>query len=149
MAYTDVLFSKPDGYYDLSIGSDGDFEKLDSFDTALQLSLFGSDRRASATEEATPQKRRGWVGNQFADVELGSKLWLLYQARLTNETVNRAKTYCQQALQWLIDYGYAKSLYVETSRDITRNTLTARIQITAFDGITETRYFLLWGNTGS
>ena len=102
MAFQDVELLHTD-YYDLVIGDDGDFVKLDSFDTALQISLIGSDRRASATEEPIPQKRRGWIGNQYQPVEYGSKLWLLYQARLTNETVNRARTYCQQALQWLVD----------------------------------------------
>ena len=117
MAFQDVELLHTD-YYDLVIGDDGDFVKLDSFDTALQISLIGSDRRASATEEPIPQKRRGWIGNQYQPIEYGSKLWLLYQSRLTNETVNRARNYCQQALQWIVDLGYAQSILVDTARDL-------------------------------
>ena len=147
MAYQDVALTQTaDGYYDLSI-TDGDFTKVDNFTTAIQLSLIGSDRRASVTEEPIPQLRRGWIGNQYQPVEYGSKIWLLTQARLTNETVNRARTYCQQALDWLVSYGYAHAVSVTTERDLKYNSLTAKVKIQPFEGITETHTYLLWMNT--
>lgn len=147
MAYQDVEITQVSaGYYDLSI-TDGDFTKVDNFNTALQLSFIGSDRRASATEEPIPQLRRGWIGNQYLTVEYGSKLWLLYQARLTNETVNRAKTYCQQAVDWIVNLGYAHAIVVTTERDLKYNSLTAKVKIQPFEGDTQVSTYLLWKNT--
>lgn len=147
MSYQDIAFNQDAGYYDLSIDDDGDFTKLDSFNTAIELSLLGSDRRASETEESIPQRRRGWIGNQYQPVEYGSKLWLLFQTRLTNSTVNRARDYCTQALQWLVDFGYLQSVIVTTDRDLKLNTLSATILLVPFEGITQTQTYLLWRNT--
>ena len=149
MINIDAKFSKPNGYYDLTIGSEGDIEKVNSFDTAILLSLFGSYRRASATEQSDPSRRRGWMGNQFQKVELGSKLWLLYQSRLTNQTVNRARDYLNQCLSWLVEFGYAKNVSTVVRRDVQNGKMVADVTILAPDGTTNQRSFVLWSNTGS
>jgi len=148
MTDIDVKFEKPNGYYDLTIGSNGDFTKVNSFDTAILLSLFGSDRRASATEQSDPSKRRGWIGNQFQPVELGSKLWLLHQSRLTQETVNRARDYVVQCLSWLTELKYADNVDANVRRDVQSGKLTADVNILAPDGTTNQRSYVLWFNTG-
>jgi phage gp46-like protein len=149
MINIDAKFSKPSGYYDLTIGSDGDIEKVNSFDTAILLSVFGSFRRASATEQSDPSKRRGWMGNQFQKVELGSKLWLLYQARLTNKTINDARTYLNQCLSWLVEFEYAKNVSTVVRRNIQTGQMIGDVTILASDGTTNQRSFVLWSNTGS
>lgn len=148
MRYTDVALSKTaDGYYDISIGEDGDVVKTDSFDTALLLSIF-CERRADASEVPEPQRRRGWIGNLFGAVEYGSKLWLLYQARLTVNNVNRARGYLEQALSWLVDFGYLRRVVVQTRRDLDTGSLIADIQLQRFDDKIDERSYTLWDNTG-
>lgn len=147
--YTDAKLTKTlAGYYDISVGSDGDLEKTDSFDTALLLSLFGSDRRATATEVPDAFLRRGWIGDQFRPVEMGSKLWLIYQARLTTSTLNIAKDYISQALEWLVKLGYLKSVVVDVVRDIEKGQLSAKVQLIRLDDSVESRNYVLWTNTG-
>ena len=56
-----------------------------------------------------PELQRGWWGNLFNDVlnyQIGSKIWLLYQARKTQDTLNRAITYVNDGLTWLVEDGY-------------------------------------------
>lgn len=147
--YTDAKFTLyGSDYYDLTIGEDGDIEKVNSFDTALLLSLFGSDRRASPTEVPESYRRRGWIGDIGKVVELGSKLWLTYQARLTVSTVNIVRDYTSQALAWLPELGYLKSVSVNCVRNIDRGEIVAEIELTRLDDSVESRNFVVWNNTG-
>lgn len=147
MRYTDIQLQNNGDYYDLAIGSDGDFVKTNSFDTALLLSIF-CERRASETEVPEPSRRRGWIGNFNNPVEYGSKLWLLYQARLTNSTVNRARDYLQQCLQWLVDFGYLRSVVVTTERNDDLTGVIAQIRLERFNSEVEYLNYTLWENTG-
>ncbi len=76
--------------------------------TAVVLSLF-TDRRAEPDDvppSGDPNDRRGWWGDQFAEVEgdrIGSRLWLLDRAKRTNETALRAKEYSREALAWMLE----------------------------------------------
>lgn len=145
---TDIEFKQTsEGYYDLSLDESGDFSKTNSFDTSILLSIF-CERRATVTEVPISFRRRGWIGNIDRPVEYGSKVWLLEQSRLTNSTVNIARDYLRQALQWLIDFGYLKEILVETDRDLTRNALLANITLVRFDDKVEHKNFVLWENTG-
>lgn len=147
MKNTDVKLNNDKGYHDISIGDDGDFEKTNSFDTAILLSIF-CERRASVTEVAQSFRRRGWIGNIGRPVEYGSKLWLIYQARLINRTVNKARDYLEQSLEWLIDFGYIKAIQVNTIRDIENSSLLAEVKLIRFDDSVESRTYVLWDNTG-
>ena len=147
--FTDVEFTQTEaGYYDLQLDDVGDFEKTNSFDTAILLSLF-CERRASVTEVPESSRRRGWIGNIGQPVEYGSKLWLLEQARLTLSTVNAARDYLKQSLAWLVNLDYLKAVNVETSRNIETNALIAKVTLIRFDDKVETKNFVLWENTGS
>ena len=118
MKFNDVLMEKNDDcLYDLVIGDDGDFEKLNSFWTAILLSVF-CERRASPSEMPVIFRRRGWIGNINRPVEYGSKMWLLENRRLIQGTVNDARTYLEQCLQWLVDFDYLDQVTVSTSKDI-------------------------------
>lgn len=137
------------GLYDVSF-LNGDFETVNSFDTSLTVSLFGDAR---ATESQIPQAhlRRGWWGNEFDDdfpiYQLGSRLWLLHQARNTQDTLNSAIDFTKESLQWLVDKGHAKSVEVTGQR--TTNNITLAITINRGNSVVETRYYDLWDNTGN
>lgn len=74
---------------------------------AVIISLF-SWRRANPDDSApTPM---GWWGDTYPTVtgdRIGSRLWLLGREKITNNTLNRARDYATEALQWLIDDGVA------------------------------------------
>jgi phage gp46-like protein len=146
----DLKLAKDDatGLYDLSLTA-GDFTLVDSFDTSVQVSILG-DERADQSEVPSSELRRGWWGNQFNDdiaFQLGSKLWLLYQARATQDTLNSAINFAQNSLQWLVDDGHAQEVAVTGVRTIDNITLT--VNIFRDQARVETRYYDLWDNTGS
>lgn len=136
------------GKFHISL-ENGDFKTVDSFDTSLTIALFG-DQRADASEVPIAENRRGWWGNEVntEDVEfqLGSKLWLLEQSRATPATLNLAIGYARDATQYLVDDGFAEG--IEITGKIERNGITLTITILRNSGVTETRYFDLWNNTG-
>jgi len=139
----DAALNTTNGYYDISIDSDGDIATQDSFDTALLMSLF-CERRALSSEVTTPNLRRGWIGND--DFEVGSKLWLYEQARLTRSTMNGVTTAAKNGLQWLIDDKLVSSINVASSVD--NGSLMLNIEILRFNSKVEYRYYDLWSNTG-
>lgn len=142
MSY-DIALNKDSGYYDISIDADGDIATQDSFDTALLMSLF-CERRALPSEVATAHHRRGWIGND--DFEIGSKLWLYEQARITRDTINGVNTEAKNGLQWLIDDSLVESVNVSTS--VVNNSISISAEIKRFNSAVEYRYYDLWSNTG-
>ena len=92
------------------IAQDGAALKSDNgLRTAVVLSLF-IDRRANADDEIPDgtTDRRGW----WAD-DNGSRLWLLSRAKETGSTLQRARDYALEALQWLMDGGIASGVDVQ------------------------------------
>lgn len=76
-------------------------------------------RRANADDVLPADARQGWWGDSLADVpgdRIGSRLWLLARENLTAATVARAREYCAEALQWLVDDGVAAALDVQAER---------------------------------
>lgn len=59
---------------------------------------------------------RGWWADTYEQSTIGSKLWLLSRAKKTDQTtiLAQAKTYCLEALQWLLDDGIAAAVNVTT-----------------------------------
>lgn len=108
MTGIDAVLRKTNGFFDLSIDDDGDIETADSFDTAILYSIFG-ERRASGDEVVEPTQRRGWIGNG-PTFENGSKIWLLSQARVTRDTLNRLQDEAGKALEWMVEDGLAVSI---------------------------------------
>lgn len=83
---------------------------------AVIISLF-SWRRANPDDNA-PQPL-GWWGDTFPTVtgdRIGSRLWLLGREKITNETLNRARDYAIEALQWLLDDGVTARIDVTSER---------------------------------
>ena len=88
-------------------------EDLPTLHRALLISLF-SDRRAEADDELPFEDgdRRGWWADFINEFPIGSRLWLLTRAKVTNETANTARDYIEEALAWMITIRLATSIDV-------------------------------------
>jgi phage gp46-like protein len=137
-------------YIDMERGADYAVESMllaqdDGLTTSVLLSLF-TDRRAE-DDDAIPggaEDRRGTWLDAFAGEEgdrMGSRLWLLERAKLLPETVTRMREYCEEALEWMVRDGVARSVSVETwiVRNHPAGIIGAQINIVKPDGTT-TRY---------
>jgi len=85
---------------------------------AVILSLF-TWRRAEPDDVQPGESRLGWCGDTLAPVvgdKFGSRLWLLARENVTPRTMQRAKEYATEALQWLIDDGACSSIAVTAER---------------------------------
>lgn len=131
--------------YDFTLDENGDIKNDDFFDTSLLYSIFG-ERRASPDEVVEPQLRRGWIGNSD-DFENGSKIWLLSQARLTRDTLNRLQDEAEKALQWLVDDGLAVSID-QVVATVSGGRVLLDITIRRSRDKVDRKFFTLWENTG-
>jgi phage gp46-like protein len=142
----DILIKSDNfGLYDLQING-SDFASAAGFETVIPVSYF-SDARASAALVQDARKRRGWVVDTLdADGrETGSLLWLLDQARITQDTINLARTYAQAALQHLVDDNVAANVVVSVEQNSTRG-ITILTTITSSNNEIQ-RYVSLWKTT--
>lgn len=136
--------------YDLIIGGNGDFVTVDSFDTSIEMSLF-NDQRASPSEVPVGNLRRGWWGDLVSDFQgfqIGSKLWLTRQSRLTQILLNLMQSYVTNSLQWMIDDGYATKINVSTSQSGSSG-INLAIQFFRPNNIVTSKYYTLWNNSGN
>ncbi len=78
-------------------------------ETAVLLSLF-VDRRA---RELPPGETdpRGWWAEAKED-RWGSQLWTLSRAKLTRQTIERARAFALEALNWLVEDGILERVEV-------------------------------------
>lgn len=111
-----IAFDPSTNVFDIVLGANGALELDDGLETAVIVSLF-TDRRADADEEIPDgsQDRRGWLGDSYADIagdQIGSRLWLLWREKQTQQTALRAREYALEALQWLIDDDIVRSVDV-------------------------------------
>lgn len=140
-----ILEINDQGFYDFTLGADGDIATEDAFNTAILYSLFG-ERRATASEIQDPRRRRGWIGNgeQFQN---GSKIWLFQQSRLTRTIITRIADEAEKALEWLVEDGFAVNIEPPQVR-LASGLLTLSITIrTTRDTISGT--YTLWEATGN
>ena len=144
----DLKLTNDDGYYDISIDEDGDLGTTRGLNTSLTVS-FLTDRRATESEVSNPRYRRGWWGNDYQTdssyPEMGSKIWLLNQTTLTQDTVNDATAYTQAAYQWLLDDSYADEVQVMTTSNF--DTININIRIIKNDDVIGEQVYSLWQNT--
>ena len=83
--------------------------------SAVLVSVF-TDRVAN-TDDPIPDGTgdpRGWWGDIGEDKPIGSRLWLLDRSKQTQEVLNNARDYINEALQWLVDDGVVASTDVQT-----------------------------------
>lgn len=134
------------GVYDISF-ENGDFTKVDGFETALQMSLL-VNKRADASEVPRPELREGWWGNTLNDVEdyqIGSKLWLLKQAKLNTTTLNEAIDFANDGLQWFLEDNLLENVIVDGTA--TSENITLSIDLVRSQNIVLSRLFQLWDDT--
>jgi phage gp46-like protein len=142
-----TLEELPGGVFDIEIGFDGDIQTEDSFDTYIKVALF-TDRRANEAEVREPERRRGWVGNEHTPgFEMGSKLWLFEQPRLTKTVLNGLEQAAIDALQSMVEENLAVSVR-KVSTAVGVDSLTLELEILRDLSQVEKRYFDLWQNTG-
>lgn len=148
MSFVDILLEKTEaGFYDLAFDN-GDLLATQGFTSALLMSIL-CERRATPSEVAQPEKRRGWWGNAFlgfTDFEIGSKLWLLSQARANQVTLNNSITYTNNALEWFAQDKYIDKANV-TAEYNAQNVLLLYIQFIIGQDIVLNKGFRLWDNT--
>jgi len=119
---------------------------------AVWISIF-SDRRADEDEPVPdeagdPQYRGGWWADTYSGEEFGSRLWLLNRSNVTQETVNRARDYAAEAIQWLVDDGLAARVDVAAER-FGDNGIALSVVVSKADGATEAiRFPDLWAAVG-
>lgn len=106
-------------------------------ETAVLISTF-TDRRAETDELDLIQRREaykgGWWGDTLTDVKWGSKLYLLRNRNATPSTIALAKTYLEEAYQWLVDDGVAKSVDVIVVRGANPTSIKFTVSIARPDG---------------
>jgi phage gp46-like protein len=98
----------------------------DSFEDALRSAIivsFLTDKRAGSDDaipdapivsQTIPLDRRGWAGDALSEINgdrIGSHLWLLSREKKTDETLRRAVEYAEESISWLIDDGFASSVF--------------------------------------
>jgi phage gp46-like protein len=135
------------GFYDLQIDDVGDIKSSDTFDTAIVVSLF-TDRRADASEILQPENRRGWIGDESTPgIEIGSKLWLYNQSRLTQTTLNGMIDAARSALRWFVTEGLLESL-TSAGSIVDSDEIQLLVSLKRFNSEVEPKLFTLWNTTG-
>jgi len=135
------------GLYDLQIDDDGDIKTIDAFDAAIVVSLF-AERRANESEVVDSHLRRGWIGNESTPgIEIGSKIWLYEQSRLTRSVLESITNAANESLIWMIDDNLAVSIKSITPV-MTATGVDIEIIAERANSKVEKRSFTLWDNTG-
>lgn len=129
-------FTAPDGSYtwfDVLL-EDGDLAADAGLESAIVLSLF-LDRQAEADDVTDDNDKRGWWadGIDGDDDRIGSRLWLLQREKTTTEVLRRAEEYAEEALEWLVEDGVAKSVS-STAERVGLGMLQLTVQIQRPDG---------------
>ena|SRR5690348_11728614 len=144
---TDIALIYIDGQFDFQL-SDNDFMKDEGLETAIIISLF-TDRRVRPEELPVEETdRRGYWADAINDDGdlIGSKLWLLKREKITSEVLVKARQYCEEALQWLVDDNIADRVDVITERtDLNQISIEIDI-IKPHDGSVSRKYAFIWDN---
>jgi phage gp46-like protein len=91
----------------------GDLATDNGLLSAVLVSLF-TDRRANA-DDVIPDgtgDRRGYWGDTYPEIDgdlIGSRLWLLSREKQLPDVLQRAQTYAEEALAWLVEDNIARS----------------------------------------
>ena len=94
--------------------SGNDLAVDNGLNTAVYISLFTDARVDDESLLDDKTDKRGYWADVFDDKPMGSKLWLLAREKNLSAVLDKAKTYCQDALKWLIEDGIAKKITVNT-----------------------------------
>ena len=144
---TDVIIKKRgSGFYDIAFNAVGDIDTAQSLDTAILMSIL-AEVRAAPSEMAESHRRRGWIGNESTEgIEMGSKMWLFEQARITGSNLSELSVIINNGLTWLVEQDTAISTSVTA---FYRNGIVqVEVVLVRASSAVEKRFFELWNNTG-
>ncbi len=143
----ELVLNEEDGYYDIDFAPNGDFLMSDGLETPILMTILAV-RRADASEVTKPIFRRGDWSNELNDIdeyEVGSKLWLLEQARTIQETLNTGIGSLEDGFQWMIDDEIIKEVTVDG--EIIDNSIKYTIELTKENSRTEVFIYDAFANT--
>ena len=145
---TDVIIKKVDaGFYDIAFNAAGDIDTAQSLDTAILMSIL-AEVRATASEMPTSSRRRGWIGNESTEgVEMGSKMWLFEQARITGSNLAELSVIINNGLTWLVEQNIATS--TSATAFFRDGVVQVEIVLVRASSVVEKKFFELWNNTGA
>lgn len=132
----DLRVGSSDNAFSLPLAG-GDLATDSGLHAAVFVSLF-TDRRASA-DDAIPDgtdNRRGWWADGWPEIPgdlVGSRLWLLAREKQLPDVLQRARTYAEEALAWLVEDGVAATVAV-TAEWAAAGILGLHVVITMADG---------------
>lgn len=103
--------------YDIAAG-DFSLETDGGLETAVILSLMTWCRADAEDPVRDPRELKGWWADTdaFSDVagdKFGSKLWICMTMPATQATLELARRYTSEALQWMLEDGIASEITVE------------------------------------
>ena len=87
--------------FDIEFADDGDFKSVDTIETSLPCGLFLEKRDEDINQDTIikrPGVARGHFG--FKDLE-ASKIWKMYQSRLSTTALNNSRRYATDGLKFL------------------------------------------------
>jgi len=124
--------------------SGNDLAVDNGLNTAVYISLFTDARVDDESLLDDKTDKRGYWADVFDDKPMGSKLWLLAREKNLSAVLDKAKTYCQDALKWLIEDGIAKKITVNTE-SVSENILGIETIIQKpSDEILNFKYYYNW-----
>jgi phage gp46-like protein len=142
------LFFTDEGIIDIRL-TNGDFDPGRDLETAVLISIF-TNRRARDDDRLPDNSGElgGWWGDTFADIEgdeIGSRLWLLSRETRTGETLERAREYLRECLEWITEDGITERVVVDVEYDTRRlDTMLFTIDIFRPDGKSTFKYDYVW-----
>jgi phage gp46-like protein len=138
-----AVYQKNDATFDLVIDEENKvFDSVDGMETAFDFQLF-VDRRSNADDITNARSRQGWMGDLITKqngYEVGSLMYLKYQARNTQSDRNEMAAYAEDALKYFVAIDAAKEVRAEVNGD----NIEGEIKISK-DNVK--RYSKLWSNT--
>lgn len=108
-----------EGYtvFDMALAN-GQYQNTDPLYTSVMISLFTDARLTQEEADTYGMGRGGWWGDGYspvAETPIGSKLRLLLKMKQTQQTLEQAKRWAEDALRWLVVEGVVASISVEPS----------------------------------
>lgn len=129
--------------------SNGDLATGDDLETAVLIMLF-SDAALPLDVEPPDgtDDHRGWAGDTYNTAPIGSLLWTLRRASISNvsATIQRVEDICEKALEPLLTNGVAKSVSVVATY-FGNGTIAIEVTITQPSGVVRNfKYQWAWAS---
>jgi phage gp46-like protein len=132
MGYIDFkMFLKPNLYGDYGtflIGPD-DVLKDDWLGTGIMISL-GTNKRVDGIIRVD----NGWWGESILGKNIGSKLFLLDRSKNISETLQLARQYAEESLQWLVEDGHVRAISQVQASQLADNQYEIRAVLVTLSG---------------